>query len=272
MDKNEIVNTLGKTYIVRELKEGFDDFSLGETDVKIQMRPRQGVGKFTNFSNRCEILVAPENGKYKVGQSVFVPNAVVDNKISPKIAESLGVNIKYLSGSLYLGEHNILFEGEDITKIEGDEWSVFQIKKQSEVVENGITIIDPEDDTIGYVICGALNKGDKITWVSSKRIEIWQKEKQYWVTHKDWITSVNDEPYGEYYRIDNYSKRSGKVNGIELKGQTYARKLFGLSIPDKKYEIIDLYNPCLPNHGKSALFRRVKPMPFVHQDSLVALL
>jgi hypothetical protein len=264
MDNLESVNSLGKVYFVKEIKEGFDEFNLGDTDIRIQMRPRTGVGKYTNFSKHCEVKVAPENGKYKVGQQVWVPHLVADNKPSNRLAQKHGL--------LYCGEHNIMFAGKDITKIKSDDWVVFRIKQQSEVEKNGITLIEEEDDSIGFVVCGFLPEGSKITWVSSKRIEIWQKEVQYWVTHKEWVTSLDDEPYGDYYRIDNYKERSGEINGITLKGQPYAQKKFGVVPKDKRYEIIDLYNPCLPNHGKSALFRRVKPMPFVHQDSLVALL
>lgn len=259
--------TLNGAYLLRETKEGFDEFKLGETEVDIKMMPRTGVKDFANFSKHCIVKYRPENGKYQVGQHVWVPHLIAKNQVDASAFLEDGKNL------LYCGEHNILFEGEDITKIDTDEWVVFRIQKQHEVEENGITVIVPEDDEIGYVVCGALEESTKITWVTSKRVEFWQNEQQYWVTHIEHITSVDDKVYGDYYEIDTFKDYELITGGIVIKGQRAAMKLNKIdNLPSKKHILVKLSNPNLPYHGRTAIIRRVKPMPYVHQNDLEMIL
>lgn len=263
----ENFQTLNGAYLVEETKDGFDNFTLGETDVEIKMMPRTGTKEFANFSNHCIVKYCPENGKYKAGQHIWVPHLIAKNKVD---ASSF---LKDGKGLLYCGEHNILFDGEDLENVDTQEWVVFRIQQQHEVEENGITVIVPEDDDVGFVISGALEEGDKITWVTSKRVEFWQNEKQYWVTHIDSITSVNGRVYGEHYAIDTFKEYELIKDGVILKGQQAAMKLNKIdALPSKKHLLVKLSNPDLPYHGKTAIIRRVKPMPYIHQNALEVIL
>ena len=255
----EQLQTLNGAYILEEIKKGFDVFELGSTGIEITMRPRVGNAEFVNFSKHCRVVCAPTDGKYRQGDAVWVSHLVAKNKHPMTSGTKL----------FYCGEHNILFSGENIAQMESDEWIVFQIKKNTEVNVNGIIVMEQENDELGIVVCGALPSGSKITWVTSRRHEFFQKEVQYWVAHIDDITSVNGTTHGDYYAIDLYMGYERVFNGVVLRGQSAIAKELGVSeIPPKHY-IVALSNPLLPLHGKVGLIRPIKKMPFIGKDDVV---
>lgn len=255
------------TYLVEEIKDGFDNFKLGDTDIEIQMRPRVGTD-YTNFSKRCRVLAAAEGAKYVIGQDVWLPHMIANNKINGEsIDPSLaGKNI------LYCAEHNIMFSGEVITEIESDEWVVFQIKK-GKITNGDIIIVSADDDSVGITVSGALPKGTEITWVTHKRQEVYQKEVQYWVSHIDEITTINGEvnPKCAYYKIDTFDDYETTINGLLFSGQAAKLRECKLSKLPVKHFIARLENQGLPYDGLTAIVRKSRKGQFVHRDEVLLI-
>lgn len=266
-NKEEKISTINKTYVIQEVKEGFDNFELGDTGVRIEMRPRTGHGKYTNFSKKCRVICNSPNSKYNIDDIVWVPHTVVDNS---KDGAFLGEEWRGKT-LIVCGENNILFSGDDLTKIKSDEWVVFEIKKQQqEKTESGLFCVTAENDEEGVVICGALPKGDKITWFTSKRIEFYQKEVQYWVVHLENITSVNGKTTENFYEIDLFKDYEYKKSGVILKGQRAISAKLG--VETKRERIMKLINPQLPRHGETVIALKLRQCHYVRPNDVLASL
>lgn len=261
--------TINGNYLLEEIKEEFDNFKLKGTDIEIQMRPRTGIGKFTNFSKRCRVVANGEGDKYSVGDEVWLPHRIADSKIdgariSPSFA---GKNI------FRCGEHNIMFTGSDLTQIESDEWVIFQIKK-GKITDGDLAIVSVDDDTSGVVVSGALPKGTEITWYLHKRQEFYQREIQYWVAHIDHITEINGEinTKADYYKIDTFEDYEVMINGLFYSGQAAKLKERKLSKLPVKHFIAHLQNSRLPYHDQVAIVRQARKGSFVHRSEVLLIL
>lgn len=260
----EKITTINDRYVVQEIKEGFDNFELGDTGVQIQMRPRTGVGKYTNFSKKCKVLVNSANSKYNIGDSVWVSHVIIDNKIDSRFLgeEYIGKDI------LQCGENNILFAGEDLTEIKSDEWVVFKIKKQEEnKTASGIFCVTEESDEEGVVVCGALPEGTKITWFTSKRMEYYQKEIQYWVCHLENITTVDGITSDYFYKVDLFADYEYENKGIILKGQKAISTEVGIEVGGRE-KLMKLSNPNLEMDGNLISALKVKKCDFIRPQDI----
>lgn len=262
------VKTIRGNYLMREIKEGFDHFSLGDTSIEIKMMPRTGVGRYTNFSKRCEVLAAPEEGKYKVGASVWVPHLIKDTLFDGgRIHSDLrGVEV------MYCNEQNILFECDNLLDLKSDEWIITKVKPEEKREVNGITVIDDFDDLEAYCLAGAMSDNELITWWEQQpRVELWQKEVQYWAVHIDNVSSVNGEPYGDFYKVDTFGGFRFERKGITLKGMI--AKMAELKIERMKGCVIArLENPRLEYHEAICLVRKPKRKSLIHQSQVYATL
>lgn len=260
--------TIRNNYLLVEIREGFDEFELGNTGIEIKIGAHEGVGGYTNFSKHCRVIAAPEGGKYKVGASVWVTHLIKDTMTDGrKISESLkGVDV------MYCHEDNILFECENLLELESDEWMITQAKPKEEKEVGGFIVVEGMDDFEAYVICGAMEKGKRITWWEQvPRVELFQKEVQYWAVHKENVTSVDGKPYGEFYRVDTFNDMEYEYRGVTLKGMT--AKMAELGVERMKGCVIGrLENPDLEHHGCTCLVRKPKRKSLIHQSQVHAIL
>ncbi len=252
----EKFSVIGNKYFAVEVKEGFDKFNLGDTDIKIEMRPRTGVGKYTNFSNHVKIIARTENGKYSIGDHVWVSNKVVDSSFvaGEEFGEHKGEKIYHFP------EEGVAFFGDDITTAKSEHWVLAKHKEHSIKEQNGIAIVENEKHNVLTVV----NSGDDsipvgayIEFIRTKRVEFWQNEKQYWAILRDLVTSVNGEPYGEYYRLDEFDEFEYEVGGIVIKGNKAAQAKYRVE-PTRYQRLAQLINPKLPYHNKVAIAYQTK--------------
>lgn len=267
IDTVDNLRTIRQNYLLTEIKDGFDEFELGSTGIMIQMRPRTGVIKYTNFSKRCRVVAAPDDGKYKVGASVWVTHLIKDTITDGhRISESLrGVDV------MYCHEENILFECDNLLELQSNEWILTQAKPQEQRTVNGLIVVDEMDDLEAYVICGAMEKGKRITWWEQfPRVELWQKEIQYWAVHIDNVTSVDGKPVGEFYKADLFEGAEFDYRGITLKGMQ--AKMAELGVERMKGCVIArLENPELEHHECTCLVQKPKRKSLIHQSGVHAI-
>ena len=166
MDTQEIsftkLSTLRGKYLLREIRDGFD--VIEKDGITIYKRPSEGF-EYVNFSMKCEIVAAPEYGKYGVGQHVFVHHMVKGDAWSENWStEELLATV----------EENILFAGESPLDCKEKDVVVFKyFKKPEEKTDSGIVKqIGFTDDSRGEVVGGALKAGDIITYRENKELEI----------------------------------------------------------------------------------------------------
>lgn len=262
-------STINSIYLVEEVKEGFDKFELGNTGIQIEMRPRTGVGKFTNFSKRCRVIANSDAAKYEIGENVWLPHNIANNVLDGgKIDSSLSGKDVF-----YCGEHNVMFTGESLAEIKSDEWVIFQVKKGG-VRDGAILLVESDDDSKGVVVSGALPKGTEITWYTHKRQEVFQNEVQHWICHIDHVTTINGEinEKAEFYKIDTFEDAEAVVNGIFYKGQAAILKQNNIGSPlPVKHFITRLENQGLPHHGKLAIVRKARKGLFVSLDEVLLI-
>ena len=270
VDKSSAENlkTIRSNYLLTEIKEGFSEFELGDTGIEIKIGKHEGVAQYSNFSKRCRVIAAPEGGKYKVGASVWVTHLIKDTLMDgARISESLrGTEV------MYCHEQNILFECDDLTELESQEWIISKAKPKEEKEIGGFTVVEGMDDLEAYVICGALEKGQRITWwEQSPRVELFQNEVQFWAVHKNDVTSINGEPVGEFYRVDDFKDSTFEYRGIELKGTQAKMAELGIE-RTKGCVIARLENPALEHHGCICLVRKPRRKSLIHQSQVHAIL
>ena len=235
------LSTLRGKYLLREIREGFDVFMKG--GIRVYKQKSEGF-EYTDFSMKCEILVAPENGKYKKGQNVFVHHQVSDDKWSNEFSND---------EILATREENILFAGESPEDCDEKDVVVFKYRKKVEKVENGIVSqVGFYNDSEGIVVSGGLKRGDVITYRINKELEIFWEEEQYLFIDLVNITSLNGKPYGFWYEVDDFENDYFDTGIIQLKGQTGLSKKHNIELRGRQ-KIVKLKNEKLPYNNKMVL-------------------
>jgi|TARA_R110000782_G_scaffold16029_3_gene46369 hypothetical protein len=238
---------IGDKCIAVEVKEGFDNFNLSGTDVRIEMRPRTGVGKFTNFSKRVEVIIDNPNTKYPKGTHLWVSHMVVNGGF---------FNEDISDKKLYpIFDGNVAFVGGDITNVTSDNWVLIKNRPARTSSKNGVINYEDERNDIGIIVSDnfeGLNAGDEITWLPGKRSEFWQKEVQYWGILREQITSRNGEPFGSFYEMDKFDSLEFENNGITVRGKEAAQIKYKVQ-PKRHQYLARLSNPNLPYHNKVAI-------------------
>ena len=250
------LETINEKYFAVEVKEGFDKFELGNTGVKIEMRPRTGVGKYTNFSKHVKVIGVSEGCKHPVGTHAWVSHMVVDESFvgDDLFGEYKGEKIYHFK------DGGISFIGEDITTADSEHWILCKNRKQRIKENNGIALVDAENPNILEVVNSNeadIPVGSEIEYIHGKRVEYWQKEVQYWAVMKDRVCSVDGKPYGKYYLLDEFDELEYEHNGLLLKGKKAAQVKYNC-IPAKHQKLARLHNPLLPYDGKMALVYQTK--------------
>lgn len=236
------LSTLRGKYLLKELRDGFD--VIEKNGVTIYKRPSEGF-ELANFSMKCEIIACPEDGKYGKGQHVFVHHFVKNDVWSSNFSTD---------EVLATVEENILFAGESPEDCNEKDVVVFKyLKKKEDATDSGIvTQLGFTDEYKGEVVSGALNKGDIITYRTNKELEIFWEEEQYLYIDVMNITSVNGEPVGNWYEVDDFEEEYFDTGIIQLKGQTGLSKKYDIELKGKQ-KIVRLNNPKLPYHGRMVL-------------------
>ena len=252
----ENLEDVNEKYFSVEVKDGFDKFELGDTGIEIEMRPRTGVGKYTNFSNHVEVIGRTEGAKYPIGTHLWVANTVVDSKFI---------------GDEHFGEHEdkpiyhfkdggVAFVGADITTAYSEHWVLGKTKEHKIEEKNGITLYNAENPNILEVVNSNeddIPAGSEIEYIHGRRVEFWQKEVQYWAVMKTRVASVDGEPYGKFYKMDEFEELEYEQNGILMTGNKAAQIKYDC-IPAKHQKLARLLNPKLPFHNKVALVYQTK--------------
>jgi hypothetical protein len=252
-------STLRGVYLLKEDRSGFDTIKLTD-DVTLFMRPREGFAS-TNFSNCCRIVHSPENGKYSVGERVWVHHFIVDQRFKR--------NNKF-GEEIYAREEQIFFSAEDITNFKDPDVCVFQYLSTGEHASNGVIIPASTDDNKGRVVTGCFPGGSVIEFVPNKEYEIFFNEKQYLVIDKRHVTSLDGIPYGDYYRIDAFENFEYQGNFGIIKGQLGKQLHEKISLP-QKLSLALLYSPSLELDGKTAIVNTPKGK-WAHSESILATL
>jgi hypothetical protein len=246
-------STLNRKYLVRELKEGFE--TIERNGLKLHTAKKTGFEDTANFSNRCEVVVAPEGGKYKRGENVFVHHGIATDRFRND----------WFGEVLYATrEENIWFKGEKPEDLVDDELIIFKYLKKDIEEHNGIvTQVSSVDELRGEVVSGALPKGVEITYRINKEMEFFFNEEQYLITEKKFITSVNGKPFGEWYEYDDFEDEYFDEGLITLKGQLGAQRKYKIE-PKHTQKIIKLNNELLPLHGKVVLGSETWQDNYIH--------
>lgn len=237
------LSTLRGKYLLREKRDFFDAVKRG--DLELDLTVKTGF-VYSDFSNCCEVVAAPTDGKYRVGETVWVHHFVFDDRVrDDQFGEPLYAT----------REENIFFAGESPLECDDEDFVVFQYLKTKEKEINGIVAqIATEDDRRGRVVAGALPKDAVITYRLNKELEFFHNEEQYLLIEKDWITSVNGKPYGDWYETDDFENTYFDCGFIHLKGQIGAKTQLKMQLAGtKKEKIVKLNNPSLPLHGKTVI-------------------
>lgn len=241
LDYKKLFTLKGK-YLLKELRDGFD--TIERNGITIYKRPSEGF-EFVNFSMKCEIVAAPENGKYGRGQKVFVHHLVKDDKWSANFSTK---------EVLATVEDNILFAGNSPEDCKDKDVVVFKyLKKKEEATDSGIvTQVGFTDEKKGVVVAGGLPKGTIITYRENKELEIFYNEEQYLFMDLINVTSVDGKPYGDWYEVEDFADVYFDTGVVALKGQTALGKKYNIELKGRQ-KIAKLNNPSLPYHGKMVL-------------------
>jgi co-chaperonin GroES (HSP10) len=191
------------------------------------------------------VVAAPEKGKYGRGESVFVHHLVKDD------AWSENFSTKEVLATV---EENILFSGTSPEDCADRDVVVFKyLKKKEEKSESGIyTQVSYTDEYKGEVVAGGLPKGSIITYRENKELEIWHNEEQYLFMDLVNVTSVDGEPCGDWYEVNDFSDVYFDTGIVALKGQTALAKKYNIELRGRQ-KIAKLKNENLPYHGKMVL-------------------
>jgi len=273
--KNDVENlkTIKGKYLAVEIKHNFDDFKLGDTDIEIKMMPRTGTKSYNNFSKHCKIVCSYEGSTLPVGTHFWTRHQVMDTAFDGKYISS------ELKGESVLAtrEPNIIFIGEDLktaksSGFDGKPWILTQTLQQRKETKGELEIVKGIDNSRAVVINGqgVVEDGAEITWLSGGRIEYWEKEIQYWAVRVDRITSVNGEPFGNFYELDLFEEFEIERNGIVYKGKQAAEMEYGVNTSRKEH-LAKLNNPSLEHHDKVAIVKQTK-RGVKYSDDVVTLI
>jgi hypothetical protein len=238
VNSKEKLSTRRGVYFLQEAREHLDYVSFGS--LKLKSGARQSVG-FSDKSNRFKVVNAPEDGKYKVGQYVWGHHFIYKNPVA------------FLKDTFATLETNIWFAGQSPTTPENldEELVIFKPYEEPEMASNGIIYqLKKENAKAGTVLIG-MEKNATITFIINKEYEMFYGEERFFVVDRKWITSVNGEPYGEYYLCDYMEHTEHYRGGILYYGQAGVRLKYGFDSVNGF--IAKLYNPKLPLHGKVAI-------------------
>lgn len=254
--KYQDFSTLNAKYLLREIKEGFETIKHG--DLELVTAKKTGFEDYANFSNHCEVVVAPQDGKYKRGQRVFVHHGIATDRFKNDwFGEVLYATV----------ENNIWFVGDKPEDMVDDELIIFKYLKNDIEEENGIvTQVSSVDESKGETISGALPKGLTITYRKNKEMEFFFNEEQYLITEKKYITSVDDVPFGGWYEYDDFEDDYFDTGLIALKGQLGISRELGVE-PLQGQKIIKLNNVLLPLHGEIVLAVETWQDKYIHGDT-----
>jgi hypothetical protein len=255
----ENLGTIKGKYLAIEVKEGFEEFNLGDTDIRIKTVERTGVAKYTNFSHHCKIVGAYPNSRIDVGTHFWTRHEIVDDSFDGScVASSLAGETVYA-----LREENILFVGDNITTATSydasNPWVLVRTKGMEKEEKGELVVFSGPNKNIGKVVngVGVLNEGDFITWLPGGRVEYWQNEVQYWAVNVSRITTLNGKPHGLFYELDLFDDFEWEKGGVILKGRDAARMKYNIKTRKGEHLAI-LNNPELEHHGKVAIARQSK--------------
>lgn len=243
----ENLTPINGAYLLKENREGFDVVERG--DLKLQIAARTG-NNYTNFSNKCDIVVAPKGGKYKVGDTVWVHHFVSDQK--------------YNDGLLYANENQFWFKGDKLSEIEDDNIVIFQPDLHDEsTTASGLILISYDTKNSekfgerGKVVSGGgLKKGSQIYYHKNRELEVWENEVMYLIIEKTEICMVDGECFGDWYI-------SEPLNETDL----YFK--YKIRFP-KKGVISLLKNPHLPLDGSFVVLANAVVPCFVSPDKILS--
>jgi hypothetical protein len=242
MNLNENFSTLSGVYFVEESREHFDFLTYGL--LKLKTGARQSTG-YSDHSNRFRVVKAPLNGKYSVGDYVWGHHLIYSHPVS------------FMKGVFATLESNIWFSGQTPETPKGldEEVTIFKPFIEYEKSSNGIVYqLKKENVLRGSVLHGKLPVGSIITYWLNKEYEIFYGEERYFIIDNRWITSLNGEPYNEFYRCEYFDSEEVVVNGITLYGKLAA--MLKYNIEQTNGYLAKLYNPKLPLHGKVAILNK----------------
>lgn len=242
LKSKEKFSTLGGKYIVKESREHIDFISFGSLTLKSAARESFA---YSDKSNRFEVMYAPEGGLFSVGEHVWGHHFIYDSPFKDCYATL---------------EDNLWFAGDSPTKATKlkDGMVIFKPLKQTEKASNGIVYeLAKEVDLVGVVVDGPLPKGAQITFVKNKEYEMFYGEERYFVVDIEQVTTVNGEPYGEFYACENFLKYQTEIDGLTVFGQEGKIRELGFS-KIKRGILCKLHNTKLPHHGKYAVLQKMK--------------
>lgn len=244
----EKLTTINKAYILKELRDGFDEVQRGS--LKLKMASRTG-NKYTNFTNRCEIVKTFKNSKYKVGDVVWVHYLVSDQ-------------LAY-DDYLFAGERQIWFKAENIKDVQDEDIVVFKYDLHEETTRpSGIVLISYDEgnsDKYGLrgkvVGGGGLEKGSQIYFNKDRENEVWQDEEQYLVIEKKNVCMVDGKLFGDWYYAEPVD-----ITDMYLKHK--------IRLP-KGGVIALLKNPLLAYDGVHVVLRKLSSPYFVSPREILAI-
>lgn len=237
-------STINSKYLLTELRDGFD--YVKDDGFEIRIRTREGF-KYNDFSQRCKVIAAPEDGMYKVGDIVWVHHFVMDDVYD-------GTFDGITDGLIYATrEENILFKGSSPEDCVRDGITVFKYLKQEQELSDGvITKVKKDDDFSGIVVAGDIPKGTVIKYKLNMELELWHNEEQFLVIDTENIMAVNGEPFMDWYEFDPLDDEKFDFGWGFLTGQVGVQEKLGTYVT-KKQKIVKLKNPNLKLDGALAI-------------------
>ena len=242
VNSKEKLYTRKGVYFVEESRDHYDFISFGS--LKLKTGGRQSVG-FSDHSNRFKVVHAPEDGKYAVGDYVWGHHMIYKSPVS------------FIHNTYATLESNLWFKGQtpDSPQSSLDGLVIFKAYVEEEKASNGIVYqLKKEDVSRGVVLHGDLPKGSVITYWKNKEYEMFYGEERFFIVETDNITTLNGQPYGDFYFCDFFENEERLINGITFFGQAAAIRRYGFD--SIQGHIAKLYNPKLPLHGKVAILNK----------------
>lgn len=242
------VTTFNNSYLLEENRDSFDKVKRG--DLELQIAARTG-NQYTNFSNKFNVVEAPKDGKYKVGDVVWGHHFILDQTA--------------YDGLFYANEEQIWFKGNTLLEVNDENIVVFVPYLHEEIERpSGIVVISYDssnEHTYGdrgkVVSGGGLPVGSEIYYLKNRDYELWENEIMYFVVDKDFVCMVNGEPFGEWYVTK-------VINDTDL--------YFSHDIRLPRGGVIALLqNPNLPYDGKYGLLSRRPSQSFVSPDKILGI-